>query len=742
MLIQREPQMYSLKNNRLLAQCKLVQPVAFDNPRQDIEQARAFTAALGGGVFNFRCIHDRNRGVQGVNFRGTIDEVWPQLITYNQLGYGCFVVVNECDGAGQSKGNITNIRAQFVDLDNLSAMQNLARADQWSIKPSFMVQSSANKAHVYWPVARFQGNERFETVQQKLIQLYDGDRQCADAPRVMRLPGSFHQKGEPQLVTCSALSGYGQVNQVEALELALAHVNVVDHSGERAELGNPNKAAPSLEWVQYALDNCDPNELNRSEWISFTAAIKQSGWSLTDPDTLYIMWSAWCARYTLNDVAENLKQWNSLTETQQGWKSVQYRVPAVKVALTFGGVTQQQPVAGQAVVALGATQAVKNHLDEPIFGSLVDKPITTELYKIMRDQSLAIGFNVVKQRIEKTGMQPWSSETLEWTDIDYLYLESWFHQFDMKPTLETVKNVTALFADQHKFDPLLDYLRTLKWDGVKRLDGMLANYFKAENIEFANLISAKFMIGTVARVFEPGCKRDEVLVLEGRQDLGKSTSVEILAGADYFSDGLPNMKDKEAYQHLTGLWICEIAELAASRKADREQAKNFITKRTDKFRPPYGRSVIEQKRTCVFVATTNDDVYLNDPTGARRWWPIKCQSHIDLDGLRRDRDQLFAEAVVRYQSKEAWWLSTIEAKAIAARNASERQEVDPWEQRIAQHCNSYGLLPITLENIFLNVLGIDFVHQHAGNNKRVKDILTKLGFKQQRKQDGRFYVKS
>ena len=310
---------------------------------QDINQAKAFTNALGGGVFDFRAIHDKDNGVPGVNFRGTIEDVWNSLTGYNQLGYGCFVVINETDGQRTLDTNVKRIRAQFVDLDNLNAMINLERAKEWLPAPSFMVQSSANKAHVYWPTTPYSGNERFTAIQKKLIQFFEGDPVIFNPARVMRLPGTLHQKGEPQLVTCSALSGYGYVTQPETFEQALQHVNVLETFGERHELGDPEKAAPSLEWVQFALDNCDPNELDRGEWIGFTAGIKQSGWSLTDPDTLFNMWSKWCERYEFNDVAENFKQWDSIKNAQLGWKSVAYRVPAVNAHLKFSGVAQQQP---------------------------------------------------------------------------------------------------------------------------------------------------------------------------------------------------------------------------------------------------------------------------------------------------------------------------------------------------------------------------------------------------------------
>jgi len=343
--------------DRLFAQCFVAHPPAFDSgaiPAPDINQARAFTDALGGGVFDYRAIHDRDRGLQAVNFRGTIDEVWPQLLTYNTAGYGCFAVVNECDGQGQSTANVTRIRAHYIDLDNLSAMQNLQRANEWSIKPAFMVQSSEQKAHVYWPVVAYQDNERFTAIQRKLIQFFDGDPVIFDAPRVLRMPGTLHQKGAPQLVTCSALSGYGYTTPVEYFEQALAHVDVAVGAGERHPLGDPEKAAPSLAWLQYALDQQDPNDLDRGEWIGFTAAIKQSGWSLTDPDTLYQMWAAWCAKYSQDDPNENRKQWDSIKDAQLGWNSIKSRVPAVKAHATFSGVTQQAlpaTVEGQGVAA-------------------------------------------------------------------------------------------------------------------------------------------------------------------------------------------------------------------------------------------------------------------------------------------------------------------------------------------------------------------------------------------------------
>ncbi|MFZ7093702.1 VapE domain-containing protein [Primorskyibacter sp. 2E233] len=508
--------------------------------------------------------------------------------------------------------------------------------------------------------------------------------------------------------------------------------------------------APSFSDATHAL-NAHDAVAPYDDWRDTLAAYRQAATGTVEDSTVETTARLWSmgSPDKFNDAAFD-KLWRSLDRgTVLGWKYLRdSAIRSGKVSddhaarWRIGGQQHILPPGASTTPTMTINQSTTQfYLDQPIFGSLVEKPITSELYKNLRDNNLPIGFNEFKQRIEKTGMLPWETNTTIWAGLDDIYLECWFHKYDKRPTMEAVRNTIALYADQNKFDPVADYLNGLVWDGVNRLDGMLAKYFKAENVDFANLISAKFLIGTVARIFDPGCQRDEVLILEGAQGIGKSSSVEILAGAEYFSDSLPNMKDKEGLQHLVGLWICEIGELAATRKADREQIKGFLSKRTDKFRPPYGRHDIEQKRTCVFVATTNDDLYLNDPTGARRWWPVKCGGPIDLGGLRRDRDQLFAEAVHRYHNGQEWWLSDATAKAVAADNAAERQEVDPWQDRVSQHCTTMGDMPIKIETIFKTVLGIDYLHQHAGNNKRVKDILTKLGYVQKRTATERFYVK-
>jgi hypothetical protein len=247
------------------------------------------------------------------------------------------------DGNGVKSSNVVKMRAHFVDLDKLDAREHLEKANSWSIKPSFAVQSSANKYHVYWLTLPYCDNDFFVTIQRKLVSFFNSDPKVIDTARVMRLPGFYHQKGEPVLTQCFALSGFGQINNAGNLAQILHDVDGSSTSGSRHELGDLSLAAPSLDWLRYALANCDPNALDRGEWIALTSAVKQAGWTLTDSQSLFNLWSEWCGRYLANDPGENLKQWNSIRQTELGWKSIVRRIPAVHAALTLGQ-TRSSPV--------------------------------------------------------------------------------------------------------------------------------------------------------------------------------------------------------------------------------------------------------------------------------------------------------------------------------------------------------------------------------------------------------------
>ncbi|AHJ10754.1 DNA Primase [Rhizobium phage vB_RglS_P106B] len=313
---------------------------------QSYSQAAAYVTALTGepvetAAIWWRCIHDTNKGIPAHKYFGTLAQVWETLCRYNADGWGIFTNINAfaADVQKHELPDVWFIRTHVVDLDNLlTAQQNYERAAGSQPAPSFAVQSSPGKFHVYWPVQPYQGNERYTTLQRKLRQVYDGDKAVIDPTRVLRVPGFLHLKNPaaPHMVVCWALNGNGWRNPVETLEAAYQHVNVIDGAGGRHQLGDAELSAPSLDWLKFGMSLIDPNNLDRGEWISLTAAFKQSGWLHADDQALFNIWSEWCARYGSNDVAENLKQWNSIRETEVGWKAIQRKAPTLAAYEKFG----------------------------------------------------------------------------------------------------------------------------------------------------------------------------------------------------------------------------------------------------------------------------------------------------------------------------------------------------------------------------------------------------------------------
>jgi hypothetical protein len=311
---------------------------------QDYNQAAAYVVALTGepvetAAMWWRCIHDTDKTVAAHKYYGTLSSVWQTLCDYNSRGYGIFANINAFapDVQDHTLANIWYVRTHVVDLDKpLTSAQNYQLAAAFSPTPAFAVGTSPGKYHIYWPVNPYQGNDRCTLSQRRLRQLFDGDASIVDASRVLRVPGFLHLKdpANPHMVTCWSLDGTR--GTVEALEAATAHVNVIDSGGGRHALGEPSLAAPSLDWLRFGLSLIDPNQLDRAEWISTTAAIKQAGWTLADEPTLRAIWDEWCGRYTGNDAGENDKQWRSIRETEVGWKSLYRRAPSLVAYEKFG----------------------------------------------------------------------------------------------------------------------------------------------------------------------------------------------------------------------------------------------------------------------------------------------------------------------------------------------------------------------------------------------------------------------
>ena len=215
--------------------------------------------------------------------------------------------------------------------------------------------------------------------------------------------------------------------------------------------------------------------------------------------------------------------------------------------------------------------------------------------------------------------------------------------------------------------PVRERLNGLKWDGTARLDSWLTDYLgvepatgydaeKSQAHRYTSEVGLRWLISAVARVYQPGCKADHCLILEGPQGVGKSTAAATLALEDaWFADEIADLGTKDSAQDLRGKWIIELGELSALKRGEIERVKAFMSRKVDHYRPSYGRRSQDFPRQCVFIGITNADAYLGDETGGRRFWPVKV-GKIDLEKLKADREQLWAEAVAAYRAGEKWWL--------------------------------------------------------------------------------------
>jgi predicted P-loop ATPase len=293
-------------------------------------------------------------------------------------------------------------------------------------------------------------------------------------------------------------------------------------------------------------------------------------------------------------------------------------------------------------------------------------------------------FNQSSLRVECVSSPAWRDERdfpFAWSDADTTRLAAWLQLKDIPAGTRTVGECVHAIASENGYHPIRNFLDSLVWDRRARLDAWLSVYLGVEKSEYSAAVGVKWMIQAVARIFKPGCKADACLIVEGPQGSLKSSAFRVL-GHPWFSDALPDLSSRDSLHSLRGVWIQELPELDAMAKAEVSRIKAFMSRAVDRFRLPYGHAPLDWARECVFVATTNEAEFLRDPTGGRRFWPVRCGT-IDLAALTRDRDQLMAEAVVRFRKGETWWLDSTALVKLATTEQEDRFDGDPWEELIA-----------------------------------------------------------
>jgi hypothetical protein len=307
-------------------------------------------------------------------------------------------------------------------------------------------------------------------------------------------------------------------------------------------------------------------------------------------------------------------------------------------------------------------------------------------------------------------------------------------KFGFRPRQDFFNAVVADACQRGRFHPVRDYLDGLRWDGKPRLDTWLITYLGAEDTAYVKAVGAIVPIAAVRRVRKPGSKFDELMIWEGPQGQQKSSALEALSvDREWFSDSIPlNAKDKEMIEGHAGKWVCEIADLQGRSKSEIERVKATLSRGVDRARLAYARLPIEVPRQCVFIGTTNGEKYLTDLTGNRRFWPVRV-TRVDIDGLRRDRDQLWAEASVRDAAGESIRLAPEhwpEAMAEQAKRLVDNSYLDALAEAIGDRD---GMLFV---NDAFEFLGIAPKQRTQDDRVKLGEAMKSMGFEYRNRRIG------
>lgn len=326
----------------------------------------------------------------------------------------------------------------------------------------------------------------------------------------------------------------------------------------------------------------------------------------------------------------------------------------------------------------------------------------------------------------------------EWEDADTSRLRIWFHRnYLMPPPPKTeLQDALVAFSQANRYHPVRSYLQKLRWDGEKRIGKWMKEAFNASgDHRYLRLVGGKFLIMCVARVMSPGCKADNVMILEGGQGWGKSTAIGVLFG-DWFSDSPIPIGDKDAYMNIQGVWGYELAELDSFNKAESTAAKAFFSQRRDRFRPPYGTSPQDFPRQTIFIGSTNQEEYLKDYSGNRRYWPVKCNS-VNIEWLKENRDQLWAEALAMYSEGADWWVSKPEHIALFEEEQATRLQRDPWEDKLREWLEGNTQSFFTAEQLLSGAIEKPVGTQTRADMNRISPIMKAIGWHKKRRLVGK-----
>lgn len=388
----------------------------------------------------------------------------------------------------------------------------------------------------------------------------------------------------------------------------------------------------------------------------------------------------------------------------------------------------------------GAIKAVRENVVLALDG--VDLGDDQPRLKGIPEAQGVIAYNEFTNDVMKLRAPPWKTGDGVWSEVDELLMGEWLTRRHYLPSMPrgTLDEAVRMVAHRHQFHPVRTYLRALKWDGQKRLNTWLRRAVLEEDAydhrdplqRYMSRAGAWFLMGMCARVMKPGAKFDYMLILEGAQGQRKSTLFNVLGG-DYFADTGLVLGDKDSYQQLQGRWVYEFGELDSFGKADVTKIKSFIASRSDYFRASFDKRARDYPRQVVFGGSTNEDHYLTDSTGNRRFWPIRVTRLIDIDWVSENRDQLFAEALTRFEAGERFHPTADEERELFEPQQRQRSVENAIEAAIARWLCVDPIGTLTQQTSIVELLskigiGVEKLGPGRFHEKQAAAALRRLGW--------------
>lgn len=412
-------------------------------------------------------------------------------------------------------------------------------------------------------------------------------------------------------------------------------------------------------------------------------------------------------------------------------------------------------ITGEALLAMirtqrapaGSTQKPAQHADrrtvfapqtdwrgQLIMGKDAPRDCRENVIYILRDHpewagALAIDTfakKIVCKQATPLGQQPGD----EWTPDADPAMGLWLSEqagFSVR-SLETISQAVRHVALIQQTHPVREYFDALEWDQRSRCDRWVVDYMSCEDVPYSRMVGMFFLINMVRRIYEPGCVMRSVPVFEGAQNKGKSRALWTLTHP-WYSDTMMRVGDKDSYQMLQGVMLYEVSELDSFSRTEASTVKAFISSTEDNFRAPYERAPAKHKRQTAFAGTTNAAEYLKDWTGNTRFWPLAVGDRIDLDGLARERDQLWAEAVHLYRSGERAYPTPEQERTIFKAEQDQRVIVHPWQEMVSEYVSAISGT-VTTRGVMKDALKIDLsrINPQGSEAQRVGQILHGLGY--------------